>query len=67
MPPERTAKNDSLWHQAFSAEAATDFVDSISAFFSWSVAPVYIALIAMYFIAVVNGWVNALAIIPRAG
>jgi len=52
---------------AFSAEAATDFVDTVSAFFSWSVAPVYLALIAMYLIAVVSGWVNALAVVvPKA-
>jgi len=52
--------------EAFTAEASTDVVDTICAFFSWSVAPVYVVLIAMYFIAFVSGWVDALAVVPKA-
>ena len=51
--------------EAFTAGATTDLVDTICAFFSWSVAPVYIALIAMYAIAFLSGWVDALAVVPK--
>lgn len=50
---------------AFDAAAAEpDIVDTIGAFFSWSVAPTYLVLIAAYFLAFVTGWLNALAATP---
>jgi hypothetical protein len=46
---------------AFEVTASASFGEFVRAFVSWSVFPVYLGLIAIYFIAKYSGWLQLLA------